>query len=150
MAALIAQAYEHVKPGGYFELSATVPIIGCDDDSLPHDSSYKEVSAVFFEIGAALGADGNAPKQWKTQLEAQGFEGVIENIFKIPTNPWPKDKRQKQIGALEVTNFLEFITGAFERGYVGLLGKDPDYLQALLARTRGEVTDRKIHSYVYL
>ncbi|KAI1622459.1 S-adenosyl-L-methionine-dependent methyltransferase [Exophiala viscosa] len=147
--ALISQAREHLRPGGYLELSVTVPEIGCDDGTCPPDSCYREMSAVHFQIADAMGVDGRAAKKWKAQLESQGFEDVHERIYKIPTNRWPKDKRLKTIGALEVANFLQYSSAGFERGSVALLGKDPAELQVVLAHARKEVLDRNIHSYVY-
>ena len=148
--ALISQAYDHLKPGGYLELACTVAFADCDDDSVPADSSYKEMSGIFFEMNTAMGVDGWAPKYWKQQLLDHGYDDVHERVFKIPTNPWPKDKRLKDVGALELMNFLEYSTAGFEKGYVGVLGRDPVYLQVLLAQTRKEVKDRKRHSYVLL
>ena len=100
---LIRQSYEHLKPGGYLELSCSVPDPCCDDNTVPEDSAWVQFTQVFFEIGEALGASGQAPKTWKAKMEAQGFEEVHEYIFKIPCNAWPRDKRFKSIGTLEVS-----------------------------------------------
>ncbi|KAJ9618010.1 hypothetical protein H2204_013240 [Knufia peltigerae] len=148
--ALIAQAYEHLNPGGYLELAVTVPEVGCDDGTCPEGSCYRAMGRMHFQIAEAMGIDGFAAKKWKAQLESQGFEDVHERVFKIPTNRWPKDKRLKTIGALEVANFLQYSSAGFERGAVGLLGKDPAALQVMLAATRKEILDRSVHSYVYL
>ncbi|KAK7894192.1 hypothetical protein LTR67_005950 [Exophiala xenobiotica] len=146
---LISQAYDHLRPGGYLELAVTLPQVNCDDGTCPPESCYREMSKVHFEIAEAMGIDGLAAKKWKTHFEARGFEDVHERIFKIPTNRWPKDKRLKTIGALEVANFLQYSSAGFERGAVGLLGKDPNELEILLAQTRKEIMDRNVHSYVY-
>lgn len=148
--ALISQAFEHLRPGGYLELAVTLPEVGCDDGTCPPDSCYSEMGKIFFEIADAMGIDGNACKSWKQQLIDAGYEDVHETIFKVPTNRWPKDKRLKTIGSLEVANFLQYSQAGFERGYVGLLGKDPASLQVMMAHTRREIFDRSIHTYVYL
>jgi SAM-dependent methyltransferase len=146
--ALISQAYEHLMPEGYLELAVTVPEVGCDDGTCPPDSCYKEMAEIHFQIADALGIDGFAAKKWKDQLEARGFEDVHERVFKIPTNRWPKDKRLKTIGALEVANFLQYASAGFQHGFAGLLGKDATELQVLLAQARKEIWDRDIHTYV--
>lgn len=102
---LIRQSFEHLKPGGYLELSCSYPEPGCDDNTVPENSAWVQFTQVFFEIGDAIGASGHAPKTWKAKMEAQGFEDVHEYIFKIPCNAWPKDKRFKSIGILEVSSF---------------------------------------------
>lgn len=99
---LMRQSFDHLKPGGWLELSCSMPEPGSDDNTIPENSAWVQFTAVFFKIGEAIGASGHAPKLWKSQLEAQGFEDVHEYIFKIPCNSWAKDKRLKNIGALEV------------------------------------------------
>ena len=148
--ALISQAYEHLRPGGYFELAVTVPEVGCDDGTCPPDSQYTEMGKMFFKIAEAMGLDGYACKLWKQQLLDRGYEDVQERIFKIPTNTWPKDKRLKTVGKLEVQNFFDYAQAGFERGAIGLLDMDPDELQVMLAYTRKEILDRSIHTYVKL
>ena len=144
--ALISRAYDHLVPGGYLELAITVPQVGCDDGTMPPDSCYKQMGDMHFEIAEAMGIDAWAAKKWKSQLEARGFEDVHQNVFKIPTNRWPRDKRLKVIGALEVANFLEYSTAGFERGAISLLGKDPTELQVTLAHARRDTNDRSIHT----
>ena len=148
--ALISQAFEHLRPGGYFELSVTCPEIRCDDDTWPADSQYREIGKMFFDIHTAMGLDAYACRQWKQQFLDRGFEDVQETVHKVPTNRWPKDKRLKTIGGLEVQNYLTFSEAGFERGAVGLLGMDPNELQVMLAITRKEVLNRDIHTYIQL
>jgi hypothetical protein len=123
---LIAQSYDHLKPGGYLELSSSVPDAGSDDGTVPQDSAWKEFTDVFFEIGEKIGASGQAPKQWKTKLMARGFEDVHEYVFKIPSSPWAKDRRLKQIGALEVANLDKGAEAILIRGMTGVLGRSKE------------------------
>ncbi|ETN38241.1 uncharacterized protein HMPREF1541_06272 [Cyphellophora europaea CBS 101466] len=148
---LIAQAYAHLRPGAYLEVSGTLPTLGCDDGSWEREgSAYQELSEVFFDIGDALGTDGWAPEKWRAQLEEAGFEDVQERVFKMPTKPWAKDQRLKELGLLERVNFMEYLNSGMERGYVGLLGRDPAQLQVLLAQARKERQDGSVHTYVHL
>ena len=147
---LIRQSLEHLKLGGYLEIAGSVPIIGCDDGTLPEDTAYAELSKIYFDIGEAIGATAMAPIYWRRQLEEAGFEDIQENIFKIPTNPWPKDKRLKQIGSFELVHFRDAIGGLFLRGYTQLLKGDPADLQVKLAQARKEIIDRNMHTYIYL
>ncbi|ETI23787.1 hypothetical protein G647_05593 [Cladophialophora carrionii CBS 160.54] len=146
--ALISQAYDHLRPGGYFELAVTVPEVGCDDGTCPPDSQYAELGKIFFQIAEAMGLDGNASRLWKDQLLARGFEDVHETVFKMPTNDWPKDRRMKTIGKLEMQNFFQYAQAGFERGATALLGMDRAQLAVMLAHTRREILDRNIHTYV--
>jgi hypothetical protein len=140
----------HLKPGGYLELSCVWPVPNCDDKTLPEDCAYVEVCRTFQEIGAKINADPNAPKRYKEYLEEAGFNGVTETVLKIPTSPWPKDRRLKKIGALELMNLMEGAQGFLLRGYTKEFGKTRMELETLLMKMRKELTTQKYHSYVSL
>ncbi|TVY27220.1 Secondary metabolism regulator LAE1 [Lachnellula hyalina] len=147
---LMRQSYEHLKPGGHLEISGSLPYFQSDDGSLPAGSAYAEIAQVFFDMGDRIGVSGHDPLKWKEQFLEAGFTDVKQTILKIPTNPWPKDRRMKQIGALEMSHFRDGISNIFARGYTQILGGDPNYFEVLMARARNEVTDRKRHSYLLL
>jgi SAM-dependent methyltransferase len=147
---LIEQCFEHVKPGGYLELSGTYPRPKSDDNTLPDDSSYKEVASIFFQISESIGASAEAPRFYKERMEKAGFVDVVERIFKVPTNPWPKDKRLKMIGAFELANASEGLEAFMMRGYTTVLGGDRKDMEVLLARARQEMKNRNMHSYILL
>ena len=147
---LIRQSLTHLKPGGYLELAGSVPLFASDDGTLPEGTAYVEMAQIYFDMAERIGASGKTPLKWKSMLEEAGFEDVTENILKIPTNPWPKDKRLKQIGAFEVAHFRDGVKNVFARGYTQVLGGDPNYFDIRFAQAREEVLDRNMHSYVPL
>ena len=87
---------------------------------------------------------------WKEQLIAEGYEDVVEKVYKIPSNPWPKDERLKKIGAFELLHFRDGIANIFARGYTQILGGDPAYFEVAMANARREVLNRNMHSYLPL
>jgi hypothetical protein len=101
-------------------------------------------------MGDRIGVFRKDPLQWKDQLVDAGFEYVVERVFKIPTNPWPKGERLKKIGAFELCHFRDWISNIFARGYTQILVSDPAYFQVLTAKARNEVMDRRMHSYLLL
>jgi ubiquinone/menaquinone biosynthesis C-methylase UbiE len=147
---LISQAFEHLKPGGYLQLGASVPLFQSDDNTVPPNTSYVEIAQIFFTMCDRIGCSGMEPLKFKDYLLEAGFTDVEEKILKIPTNPWPKDERLKQIGAFELLHFREGIANIFARGYTQILGGDPAYFEVLMANARNEVTNRKMHSYLPL
>jgi SAM-dependent methyltransferase len=146
---LIRQSYEHLKPGGWLELSATIPDIRTDDDSIPKDSAYVEAGRIFFEMATKMGTPLEAPRSWKEQVERNGFVDVNEVVYKLPMGPWPKDKRLKEIGAVERMMLLEGFEAYMLRGYTQVLGGDPNTLAVILAQARRELSDPRIHTYVF-
>ena len=83
-------------------------------------------------------------------MEKAGFVDVVETIFKVPTNPWPKDKRLKQIGAFELLNATKGLEAFMIRGYATILGGDRNDMEVLLAHSREEIRNRNMHSYIIL
>jgi SAM-dependent methyltransferase len=147
---LIGQAFEHLKPGtGYLELSCSYPLVQSDDGTLPPDSAYAEIPKLFFEIGEATGASGDAPRFYKSRMEAAGFVEVVESVFKVPSSPWPRDKRMKQIGALELANFDRGMEAFTLRGHTSMLDRSPAELAVIMANARKESRDPRIHSYLF-
>lgn len=47
---LIAQAHTHLKPGGWLQLSCTIPDIHSDDNTLPANSGYKHAGDLYFDM----------------------------------------------------------------------------------------------------
>ena len=145
---LVLQALNHLKPGGYLQLAGSYPEFRSDDGTLPPDSAYVEMGNIFFDMSERIGASGREVLKWKNHLERAGFEDVHERLYKIPTNPWPRDERLKKIGVFELSHFRDNIANVFARGYQQILGGDPAYFEVLLARARKEVLDRRMHSWV--
>ncbi|KAF4437668.1 tam domain-containingmethyltransferase [Fusarium acutatum] len=145
---LMEQAFNHLKPGAYFQLSGSVPDFKSDDGTLPPDSAYIEMGKIYFEMSQRIGCSGWEPTRWKEHFENAGFEDVVERVLKIPTNPWPKDKHLKEIGAFELSHFRDTIGNVFARGYEQILNGDPNYFQVLLSKARKEVLNPNMHSWV--
>ena len=146
---LIKQSFDHLKPGGWLELSCTIPEIRSDDNTIPKDSAYIEAGNIFFEMADKMGSPLEAPRSWKQQMERNGFVDVKEVIYKLPMGPWPREKRLKEIGAVERMMLLEGFEAYMLRGYTQVLGGDPNTLQVILAQARRELSDPRIHTYVF-
>lgn len=146
---VIKQAFDHLKPGGYLELAQSNPDPMSDDNTLPSDSAYRQITEVFFEIGDIIGASGHAAKHFKAKMEAAGFIDVHEVQLKIPSGPWPKDKTMKAIGALERHHLDGGAEAILIRGMTGALGRSKEEAQALFARLTNELKDPRIHGYIH-
>lgn len=147
---LIQQSLAHLKPGAYLEISGTYPHPTSDDNTLPTDSAYVEFGDTMRRIADILGTPIDAPTKWRAQLEEAGFEDVHETIYKLPSSPWPRDLKLKQIGAMELTNFSEGAEAFMLRGYTQILGGSLEAAQLLFASARREVRNRKVHGFVFL
>lgn len=83
-------------------------------------------------------------------MSEAGFDNVSQTVFKIPTSPWPKDRRLKRVGSLELMNLMEGAEAFLLRGYTKEFGKSKEELEILLMQMRKELTTQKFHSYISL
>ena len=144
---LLRQCYEHLKPGGWCELACIYPVPMCDDGTMPPDSGFKVICDKFMEAGLIWGTPPDAPLRFATHLRNAGFVNVSENIYKVPSSPWPKDKRQKQIGALEMTNVVEGAQGFGLRVFGNVFGWTKAQTELAMLNFKRDVSNRNYHQY---
>jgi hypothetical protein len=146
----IQQCFDHVKPGGWVEISSVYPMPRADDGTLPDDAALLELSQGFHEISVRMGADAEFQLKLKDWFLDIGFEGVTEEIFKIPSSPWAKDLTMKKIGAFELMNIVEGASGFLHRGWTKDFGQSREELEMLVMRIKKELSANKFHCYVPL
>ncbi|KAH7368142.1 S-adenosyl-L-methionine-dependent methyltransferase [Plectosphaerella cucumerina] len=145
---LFEQSYENLEPGGWIEVVDIAPLTA-DDDSLKEDSALHKWITTLTDCGERIGRTFRSASRYKEQLEAQGFENVVEVKFKWPQNRWPRDKKLKELGGLTLENIgsivcLESISAA---AYTRLLGWTKPELDVFLRDVRRDMKDRNIHTY---
>ncbi|TVY46435.1 Secondary metabolism regulator [Lachnellula occidentalis] len=144
---LVNSCYENTTPGGYTELQCLLPEAHCDDDSTPADQGVREFSEKVCDASEIAGWSLREPKNYKKYMENAGFEDVTEVRYKIPTSSWPKDKRTKMLGALEMQSLLQgasaFSLRAFSRAY----GWTQTQTEMFLLKMRHDVRDLRYHTY---
>ena len=144
---LMRQCYEHLKPGGYVELACIYPLPFCDDGSTPMDNGFRQVCEKFMEASALWGTPADAPTRYAQYMRDAGFIDVSENVFKVPSCPWPKDKVLKQIGALEMTNVVEGAQGFGLRVFEKVFGWTKEQTELVMVNFRRDVKNRSYHQY---
>jgi hypothetical protein len=83
-------------------------------------------------LGVPLAACTNYA-EWMTDV---GFEDVTEKRMKMPSSPWPKDKRMKLIGAFEMHNLLRGISGMSLRMFNKAYGWSQEQIEMFLVKVR--------------
>ena len=96
----------HLAPGGWLEIKDICFPILDNDDSFPEDCAVKKWSDLIVEGTTKLGRPANSAKQYKLQLEAAGFENVVEKQYRWPQNRWPKDKKMKELGVFSPLSYF--------------------------------------------
>ncbi|KAH8150183.1 uncharacterized protein LAJ45_05869 [Morchella importuna] len=142
----LSRAYRTLSPGGWFESVETTLEQLSDDNSVPPESAVTEWYRLLSESGGNVGKAFDTTNM-STWMEEQGFVNVRQRVFKIPTAPWPAPPALKEIGRQNLANLLEGMEGFSLALFTRVLEWDTADIDALLARVRSELLDRKVHSY---
>ncbi|KND91937.1 Phosphoethanolamine N-methyltransferase 1 [Tolypocladium ophioglossoides CBS 100239] len=144
---LIDQCYRHLKPGGWLEFHCVTGVLQCDDCTVPKDSTFQRFSDLLKTVGENFGTPVDDPMRWKQWFEKRGFCSVTEKVFKMPSSPWPQDKRLKLIGAWEQHNLLSNLEGMMMRPFHKGLGWTEEEVTVFSAALRKDIRNLDMHAY---
>ena len=68
-------------------------------------------------------------------------------MFKVPTNPWAKDPRLRQVGAFYQYNLTVNLDGISTRVFQKGLGWSADEAAVFFAGVKKDIKNRKQHAY---
>lgn len=88
----------NLRPGGWIELCDPCNPLRSDDGTLPADCPLSQWSALQQEGSRRFGAPLDGASRHKQCLVDAGFRNVVQVEYRWPTNPWPSDPKQKDIG----------------------------------------------------
>jgi hypothetical protein len=80
-------------------------------------------------------------------MEELGFEDVKERIFEVPTNPWPKGRRAKELGMWFNADLQEAL-GASRVLFIKALEWAPEKVDSFLKDVKTDLMKREIHAYM--
>jgi hypothetical protein len=139
-------SYRHLEPGGYLEIQEFAPL-RCDDGTFP-DCDLKKWVSFITEASIKAGRSLMMMYELRKMIDAAGFEDVHESDYMWPENPWPKDKKLKEIGMWTLENInggLEDLSMAL---YTRVLGWTRQEVEAFLPGVRRGIQDRSMHTYL--
>lgn len=141
---LYAQALRVLKPGGYFEAQDILGI-GCDDSSVPKDSTLFRWFNLWIEAVRKAGME--AVGSHKEALIGAGFDDVVYRLIKIPIGTWAKEVSGKEIGVYMRQQLIEggeSISLALMTRFLGWTKQEVDLL---LAAFRRDLRMGRYHGY---
>lgn len=109
---MLGETYDAIKPGGWFE-SVETTVGYFEDDAegrpipIPESSVIHEWCKLGREAGERLGRSFNINDKLEGWMKDTGFINVTQRVFKVPSGPWPKDPKMKDIGRYNLLNLLE-------------------------------------------
>lgn len=161
---VIKKGFYYTKPGGHMESQEIMSTPYCDDGTMPEDWPFLEWTK--YNDDAAVAADRplRIADKLKWWYQEAGFMDVEEKVFKLPMNPWPRDKHLKTLGRISEDNWLAGIAGfsmaPFSRilnwskveievrlDYLRLVCLADEFSQVYLVNVRKAISDRNVYAY---
>ncbi|RKL06274.1 hypothetical protein BFJ71_g2833 [Fusarium oxysporum] len=142
------QAFQTLKPGGWFESQEYDAIIMSDDESLPPNGPLATWFREINEASELMGRPTNVAAHVREAYVQAGFVDVQERIFKMPMNGWPKDERLKELGRMWERNFLMGLSGFSFTLFNRVYERTPAQIEVALVDVRRELIDTRIHAYI--
>lgn len=84
----------------------------------------------------------------REQMVDVGFESVLQENFKWPSNPWPKDEHHKRIGEWNFHNFVDAAEAMALAPLTRVHNWTKEEVQVFLVGVRKDMRDKRIHSYM--
>ncbi|THD00149.1 hypothetical protein EYZ11_000340 [Aspergillus tanneri] len=104
---LFSQAYEFLRPGGWFEVVDFTAGVFSDDESSQKSTSLLEWRDRLTEASEMFGKPLGVSPNYREWMIQAGFKNVREKIFKVPFSPWAKNPKLKELGRYQQENMLE-------------------------------------------
>ncbi|KAK1772797.1 secondary metabolism regulator LAE1 [Phialemonium atrogriseum] len=143
----IERCFQALKPGGYLELQEGALYPNSDDGTLKPDSAMWKAIALLDEATTKFGRPFQPVERLTPMMEAAGFEGLVEARFAWPSNPWPRDRALKELGAWNHENMTSGLSGFFMAPLTRAEGWRTEEVEATMVGVRRDFADRGIHAY---
>ncbi|GAB1194210.1 hypothetical protein APSETT444_003452 [Aspergillus pseudonomiae] len=144
---LMKQAYDHLKPNGYFECAEFVIDAFSDDGTFKQDSPYREYINNLNKAGEITGRPMNVATSLQAWMKNAGFTSVTEVVYVLPYGPWPKDRQLKEIGKWQYVQAPEGVEAYGLRLYTQVLGWPESEAKLHQALVKEQLRDRSLHIY---
>ncbi|KAG0131899.1 S-adenosyl-L-methionine-dependent methyltransferase [Tuber indicum] len=142
---LLRQAYDFSKPGGYVELQEINCDLYTDDNSLPPDSAARRWSMLMADASRKNNRPIDIGAELQPFVVEAGFINVCREVYKLPLNSWPKDRKLKEIGAFNLVNMLEGLEALSLALFTRVLGWSIEEVMAFLPSVRQDIQRRDAH-----
>jgi len=132
-------------PGGWAEFQDYDFNIYSRDGSLKMDSNFAKWHYGLMDIARELGLESSpGPKLHQWMCDA-GFQNVTTRKFSFPLGPWAKDRRLKELGMINLVQFLDGLEAFSLRFLVEVKRWTKEDVFETLEKVRVDLLNRKIH-----
>ncbi|OAA63548.1 TAM domain methyltransferase [Niveomyces insectorum RCEF 264] len=144
---MVQKCFDNLEPGGYLEMHDGTFPPRCDDNTMPADCSLLRLTTLATEASARLGRPIDVAPKYKTMMEEAGFVDVVFELYKWPTNGWPRDKKAKTLGLWTLANVEGGLEGLFLALLTRGLAMTAEETIVLCAEARKDLRNTNMHAY---
>ncbi|KAF6825454.1 hypothetical protein CPLU01_10248 [Colletotrichum plurivorum] len=146
-ARFIQQAYDNLEPGGYFELQEPDLVPHSDDGTLTPECPLSKCINLMYDASVKLGRPYQEIPPLVKLMEEAGFVDVKMNVFKWPSNGWPRDPKYKELGIWNNANFCNGFEGFCMAPFTRAHGWTKEEVHVFLVDVRKDLRNPAIHAY---
>jgi len=142
---LMQQCFSQTSVGGWAEFQDLHLENYSLDDSIPEKHAVNDLYTYIVEACDEIGRPASPGTKLKGWMQDAGFRNVHETIFKLPLGPWPKDEKERQIGAINMMQMLDGLEAFTINLFTNILGWSPEQVQLFLKDVREDARKRSVH-----
>ena len=171
---LIKQAYQHLKPGGWFEAQEFEDCVRSDDGTHERATSINSWAGLLTQASKKFGKPMDVAAKISPWMDEQGFANVTDDIYKVwslfaiffffssfflfffsiltyfqsPIGGWAKNRRYKEIGRIGKACTMETVEPYSLALFTRVLGLSYQDAQEHMERARADLMNSSHHLYM--
>lgn len=110
-------------------------------------TTIQHLTRLFIQALQLIGKQAEVAHLHRGWMIQAGFTNVTERLERIPSNPWPKDKKLKELGYYHMHNLVDAMDSYGLAPLTRILGMERVEAEVLIASARAEIRNRKNHYY---
>lgn len=136
-----------MNPNGYLELNEVDLYGKSDDGTLADDGAIHKFSKLWGEAAVKFGHPFQDNSTLKDLMTEAGFVDIKVQLFKWPTNPWPRDAKHKELGYWNLDNTIAGLEGFMLGPLTRAHDWSKDEVTVFAMEVRNEMKNPRIHAY---
>ncbi|KAL4757918.1 class I SAM-dependent methyltransferase [Aspergillus foveolatus] len=142
---LAQQAYNQLKPGGWIEFQDFYLVNYSEDGSLKEGNNVNRFYELLREALDKINRPVTIGRELEQIVKEAGFVNVHHEVFQLPLGTWPRERKMKEIGALNMLQMLDGLEAFSAATFTNILGWTIEEVQVFLALVRKDAKDRGVH-----
>ncbi|KAH0610723.1 uncharacterized protein H6S33_011150 [Morchella sextelata] len=144
---VIDECFEHTKPGGWVHITEYEMAIFSDDGTVTPDLQYFQFYEFVGEAAIKTGRDYQLAAKLEPLLKRSGFTNIVHKEIKVPTGMWPRDKKQKEIGAYLLLSVESGFEAFGMKPFTEVLNMTEDEAKQFCEKVLTQARNKLIHGY---